>query len=87
MVHLTEAGQGGAQVSIVCNQCSTSIALLTEKCSSYNDMNMKLHSDLDQKNEQFEEQRKTLKQDIKPQVEKMNIGVQFNFLVPMSGNL
>ena len=55
---------------------------------NYHDMNMKLHSDLDQKNEQHEEQKKTiqaLKQEIKPQVEKMDIGVQFNFLVPASG--
>ena len=72
------------------HQFTTSFILLTEKCACYRQMNMKLHCALEQKNEQIEKQWKTiqaLQQKIKPQVEKTDIGVQFNFLVPVSGNL
>ena len=72
------------------NQFTTSVVLLTENCASFSKLNKQLYCEIDQKNEQLEKQWETiqaLKQEIKPQVEKRDIGVQFNFLVPVSGNL
>ena len=76
-----------------CGMCATSvttaIVLFTEKCASFSKMKRQLYFDLDQKNELIEQQWKTiqaLKQEVKPQVEKKEIKVQFNFLVPVSGN-
>ena len=67
---------------------------LTETCDAYRQINKKLYFQLDQKNEQLDQkneqleiQRETIqafKQKI-PRVEKRDIGVQFNFLVPVSG--
>ena len=59
--------------------------LLTEKCALYRQMNQKLYCDLE-RTEQHMKQWKALLQETKSQVETKNIGVQFNFLVPVSGN-
>ena len=69
-------------------QFTTSVVLLTESCASFSKLKRQLYFDLDKKNELLEKQWKTiqaLKQEIKPRVEKRDIGVQFNFLVPVSG--
>ena len=68
-------------------QFTTSFVLLTENRAK---IKRQPYFDLDKKDELLEKQWETiqaLKQEIKPQVEKMDIGVQFNFLVPVSGNL
>ena len=79
-----------SQLIVWQHQFTTSIVLLTENCASFSKIKRQLYFDLEKKNELLEKQWKTiqaLKQEIKPQVEKLDIGVQFNFLVPVSGNL
>ena len=88
---LHDAGCGmynSSSLIVVQHQCTTSIVLLTEKCALYHQMNRKLYCDLE-RTEQLMKQWiavKALQQETKPQVETKNIGVQFNFLVPVSGN-
>ena len=73
---------------VVQHQFTTSYVLLTETCASYRQMNRQLYRDLERTERHMKqwEAVQALHQETKPQVETKNIGVQFNFLVPVSGN-